>query len=65
MSDEEIKDVINDPETGNTYEEVLRARTGTTVLVSLMDPTNCLHVASLGDCDAGENSHFFPPQIRG
>ena len=32
--------------------EILRARTGTTALVALIDPLKSLYVTSLGDCDA-------------
>jgi pyruvate dehydrogenase phosphatase len=52
LSDAEIKDTITDPETGNSYVQIMRARTGTTALVVLIDPQKCLHVASLGDCEA-------------
>ncbi|KAJ6617910.1 phosphatase 2C-like domain-containing protein [Mycena sp. CBHHK59/15] len=49
LSDEEIRHVMRDPETGESHEQVLRGRTGTTALVALVDPAKCIHVASLGD----------------
>jgi hypothetical protein len=55
LSDDDIRNAIRDPESpeGNSRVEVLRARTGTTALVALIDPGESIHVASLGDCDAG------------
>ncbi|KAF8968819.1 phosphatase 2C-like domain-containing protein [Flammula alnicola] len=52
LTDNEIKRAIRDPETGNSYVQIMRARTGTTALVALIDPLKSLHVASLGDCEA-------------
>ncbi|KAJ7734786.1 phosphatase 2C-like domain-containing protein [Mycena maculata] len=54
LSDEDIRQAIRDPDSveGNSRMEVLRARTGTTALVALVDPKGSIHVASLGDCDA-------------
>jgi len=52
LTDDEIKSTIRDPHTGNSYVEIMRARTGTTALVALIDPQKSLYVASLGDCDA-------------
>jgi len=54
LTDDEIKSIINDPETGNSYVQIMRARTGTTALVALIDPQKSLHVASLGDCEASK-----------
>jgi pyruvate dehydrogenase phosphatase len=54
LTDDEIKNTITDPETGNSYVQILRARTGTTVLVALIDPLKSLYVASLGDCEASK-----------
>ncbi|KAJ7507077.1 phosphatase 2C-like domain-containing protein [Mycena galericulata] len=53
-SDEDIRSVIRDPDSsqGDSRVEVLRARTGTTAIVALVDPKSSIHVASLGDCDA-------------
>lgn len=52
LSDDEIKSIIDDPRTKTSYIQVMRARTGTTAVVALIDPQNSLHVASLGDCEA-------------
>ncbi|KAJ7172106.1 phosphatase 2C-like domain-containing protein [Mycena filopes] len=54
LSQEEISRAIKNPESseGHSRLEVLRARTGTTAIVALIDPKNGIHVASLGDCDA-------------
>lgn len=58
LNDDEIKEIIRDPssETGNSHVQLMRARTGTTVLVALISPSRTLYVASLGDSDAGEPS---------
>lgn len=55
LTDDEIKNTIADPETGNSYVQIMRARTGTTALVALIDPLKSLHVASLGDCEASKH----------
>ncbi|PBK66267.1 protein serine/threonine phosphatase 2C [Armillaria solidipes] len=54
LNDDEIKEIIRDPssETGNSHVQLMRARTGTTVLVALISPSRSLYVASLGDSDA-------------
>ena len=53
LRDDEIKSIIKDPETEYSYKvQILRARTGTTALITLVDPSRSLHVASLGDCEA-------------
>ncbi|KAJ7030644.1 phosphatase 2C-like domain-containing protein [Mycena alexandri] len=54
LSKEEISQAMRDPESseGHSRVEVLRARTGTTAIVALIDPKDVIHVASLGDCDA-------------
>ena len=52
LSDDEIKSIIEDPETEYSYVQILRARTGTTALIALVDPSRSLHVASLGDWSA-------------
>ena len=52
LSDDEIMSVIKDPKTEYSCVEILRARTGTTALIALVDPSRSLHVASLGDCEA-------------
>ncbi|KAK7007992.1 protein serine/threonine phosphatase 2C [Favolaschia claudopus] len=54
LSDDNIRSAILDPDSaeGNSRIEVLRAITGTTALVALVDPRGGIHVASLGDCDA-------------
>lgn len=54
LSDDEIKSIIDDPRTKSSYVQIMRARTGTTAMVALIDPQNSLHVASLGDCEAGK-----------
>lgn len=56
LSDDEIKSVIKNPETGNSFIQIMRARTGTTALVALIDPSNSLYVASLGDCEARKDT---------
>jgi pyruvate dehydrogenase phosphatase len=58
LTDDEIKNIITDPETGNSYVKILRARTGTTALVALVDPLEVLHVASLGDCEGGKQIEY-------
>lgn len=55
LTDYEIRNIITDPETDNSYVKVLRARTGTTALVALVDPLKSLYVASLGDCEASKH----------
>ncbi|KAH7905624.1 protein serine threonine phosphatase 2C [Hygrophoropsis aurantiaca] len=54
LSDEAIRNVINDRATGGSNNaKVLRCMRGSTVLVSLIDPmAQNLWVASLGDCQA-------------
>ncbi|KAK0241941.1 protein serine threonine phosphatase 2C [Armillaria nabsnona] len=54
LSDAAIKDIINDSNRGGqNINKVLHCMRGTTVLVSLVDPTKThLWVASLGDCQA-------------
>ncbi|PBK73781.1 protein serine threonine phosphatase 2C [Armillaria solidipes] len=54
LSDAAIKDIINDSDRGGqNINKVLHCMRGTTVLVSLVDPTRThLWVASLGDCQA-------------
>ncbi|KAF8907859.1 phosphatase 2C-like domain-containing protein [Gymnopilus junonius] len=52
LSSDEIKTVIRDPETGYSFVQIMRARTGTTAIVAVIDPSKSLHIASLGDCDA-------------
>ena len=52
LTDDEIRRIVTNPETGRLYMEILRARTGTTALVALIDPLKSLYVTSLGDCDA-------------
>ena len=52
MPDEEIQKIINDG--GPNSNTVLRCMRGTTVLISILDPSKSnLWVASLGDCAAG------------
>ena len=53
LSDDEIKFIIKDPETECSCVQILRARTGTTALIALVDPSRSLHwhVSSLGDCE--------------
>ena len=58
LADDEIKNIIRDPDTGTSYIQVMRARTGTTALVALIDPSKSLHVASLGDCEAGKSVYL-------
>ncbi|KAJ6588172.1 phosphatase 2C-like domain-containing protein [Mycena capillaripes] len=54
LSPEAIREALLDPDSneGHSRVEVLRARTGTTALIALVHPSNSIHVASLGDCDA-------------
>ncbi|KAJ7130405.1 phosphatase 2C-like domain-containing protein [Mycena epipterygia] len=54
LSQETIRATIRDPDSaqGDSRLEVLRARTGTTAVIALIDPKKSIHVASLGDCDA-------------
>ncbi|KAK0485647.1 protein serine threonine phosphatase 2C [Armillaria novae-zelandiae] len=54
LSDAAIKDIINDSDRGGQkIQKVLHCMRGTTVLVSLVDPSKTnLWVASLGDCQA-------------
>lgn len=61
LSDAEIRDVINDSDSGGKNSAMLmRCMRGTTVLLSLTDPSGSnLWVASLGDCQAGRS-----PRIR-
>jgi hypothetical protein len=51
--------IIKDPETENSYMQIFRARTGTTALIALIDPSRSLHVASLGDCEARNHKNTF------
>ena len=62
-SDDEIKSIIKDPETEYPCVQILRARTGTTALIALVDLSRSLHVASLGDCEARKHrfTHFPSP----
>ncbi|KAH8834830.1 protein serine/threonine phosphatase 2C [Flagelloscypha sp. PMI_526] len=53
LTDEAIREIVNDPQTGQGIPEIMRARTGTTALVALLSPNRQLVVASLGDCDCG------------
>lgn len=55
LSDEQIDAIVNDFESGGVNNaKLLRGMRGSTVLVSLTDPSgNNLYVASLGDCQAG------------
>ena len=60
LNDDEIKSIIKDPETECSCVQILRARTGTTALIALVDPSRSLHVASLGDCEARKHKkHIF------
>ncbi|KAJ7450745.1 protein serine/threonine phosphatase 2C [Mycena latifolia] len=52
LSQEDIRRAIQDQHSEDSRIEVLRARTGTTAIVALVDPKKTIHVASLGDCDA-------------
>ncbi|KAJ7700363.1 phosphatase 2C-like domain-containing protein [Mycena rosella] len=67
LSQDDIHRAIRDPDSvqGHSRIEVLRARTGTTAVVALVDPTRSIHVASLGDCDAvlGTTSKKGHPKI--
>lgn len=58
LTDDEIQSIITNPETGNSRVEILRARTGTTAVVALVDPLKSLHVASLGDCEASKHVEY-------
>jgi pyruvate dehydrogenase phosphatase len=58
LTNDEIQNIITDPETENSYVKILRARTGTTALVALVDPLKSLHVASLGDCEASKHVEY-------
>ena len=55
LSDDEIHAIVNDMQAGGVNNaKVLRGMRGSTVLVSLVDPSGRnLWVASLGDCQAG------------
>jgi pyruvate dehydrogenase phosphatase len=55
LSDGEIRAIINDSESGGKNSaKLMRCMRGSTVLVSLIDPTGSnLWVVSLGDCQAG------------
>ena len=59
LSDDAVRAVVRDPDprnaAGRARVEIFRARTGTTVLVVLVDPSGAMHAASLGDCEAGES----------
>ena len=61
-SDDEIRDIINDSQSGGRNSaKVLRCMRGSTVLISLIDPSSSqLWVASLGDCQAGSTKFAFP-----
>ena len=64
LTDDEIKSIIKDPETEYSYVQILRSRTGTTALITLVDPSRSLHVASLGDCEAHKHkNHIFREQV--
>jgi len=54
LSDEEIDKIVNDSEQGGSnWAKVLRCMHGSTVLISLIDPSKeNIWVASLGDCQA-------------
>lgn len=58
LTDDEIKSTIEDLETGKSYVQIMRARTGTTALVALIDPLKSFHVASLGDCAASKHMEY-------
>ena len=65
LSDDEIKSIIKDPETEYSSVQILRARTGTTALIALVDPSKSLHVASLGDCEARKHKkHIFRVRLQ-
>ena len=52
LSDKEIREIINDG--GSNSTTVLRCMLGSTVLISLLNPSRTsLWIASLGDCAAG------------
>jgi pyruvate dehydrogenase phosphatase len=55
LTDKEIRKIINDQAAGGrSYAKVSRCMQGSTVLVSLIDPSReNVWVASLGDCQAG------------
>ena len=57
LSDDEIKSIIKDPETEYSCVRILRARTGTTALITLVDPSRSLHIANLGDCEARKHKN--------
>ncbi|THH29228.1 hypothetical protein EUX98_g4974 [Antrodiella citrinella] len=52
FGDDEIKRRIWDPEPQQSSVKILRARTGTTALVVLVDPAKTIHIANVGDCQA-------------
>lgn len=56
MSVEEIKQIINDHDSGGTNHSIVtRVMRGTTALIGLMDPAKeNLWIANLGDCQASE-----------
>ena len=64
LSDDEIKSIIRDPETEYSCVQILRARTGTTALITLVDPSRSLHIASLGDCEARKQKNTFFESCR-
>ena len=57
MSEEELKKVINDQESGGkVYKAVIRCMRGSTAIVSLLNPEKSdVWVANLGDCQASEH----------
>lgn len=56
LSDKEIRDIINDG--GSNSTTILRCTLGSTVLISLVNPSRTnLWIASLGDCAAGMTKH--------
>lgn len=60
LSDEEIDKIVNDSEQGGSnWAKVLRCMHGSTVLISLIDPSKeNIWVVSLGDCQAGASFRF-------
>lgn len=60
LSDQEIDKVVNDQEQGGSNRaKVARCMHGSTVLVSLIDPSKeNIWVVSLGDCQAGASFRF-------
>lgn len=56
LSDAQIREIINDDDSGGANAKIIaRCMRGSTVLVSLVDPTRSnIWVASLGDCQAGK-----------